>query len=91
MLAERLSPVLAVFDKPNHSAFAIVVFLLCNLNVNNVARYAEGHEDNLLIMMEYALPLCCHGFDGHVLVDGKWLAVSTHYACFLSAKLSNFS
>ena len=70
MVAHGLGAQCTVFNKSDSLGFAIFVFLLFYLQINNVARYYKGYEYGHLIDMGNTLAFGCHSFDGHVFQYG---------------------
>ena len=60
MLAERLGALVGVFLESDRAAFHIAVFLLCHLNIDNVARSHEWHENDTVFRFGYSHSLGRH-------------------------------
>ena len=69
MLAHRLLSYVALLDEANYLRLAILMFFLNYLQIYNIARHAERHEDDLVIYASDALTLGCYGLDGDVLQE----------------------
>jgi len=69
VLAHRLLSYVALLDEANHLRLAILMFFLNYLQIYHIARYAERHEDDLVIYASDALTLGCYGLDGDVLQE----------------------
>ena len=67
MLAHRLLSHLALLDEANHLGFAVLMFLLYYLQVDNISWHTEWYEDDLFIYACDALTLGCYSLDGDVL------------------------
>jgi hypothetical protein len=67
VLAHRLLSHLALLDEANHLGFAILMFLLYYLQVDNISWHTERYEDDLFIYACDALTLGCYCLDGDVL------------------------
>ena len=67
MLAERLCPYLTLADEAHDAAFGIVVFLFQDFDIDNVARYAERHKDNHVVVMKQTFALRGNGLNANVL------------------------
>ena len=69
VLAHRLLSYVALLDEANYLRLAILMFFLNYLQIYNIARHAERHEDDLVIYASDALTLGCYGLDGDVLQE----------------------
>ena len=70
MLAESFLSDIALLDETDYFSFAVAVFLLPYLQVNNVAGHAEGYEDHHVVYPRQGFSFGGAIGDGHIFQYG---------------------